>query len=245
MSGIRGKVVAITGASSGIGEATAVGLAERGALLVLGARREDRLNAVVDRITARGGTATGVLVDVTRREDLRRLTGTAVERFGRLDVLVSNAGTMAVSPFDDLRQDDWDAMVATHVTGFLNGIAAALPLFRRQRSGHFVTIGSTAAYTVKSPQGVYAATKTAVKVLTEGLRQESGPDLRVTLVSPGFTHTEGIGKGAGPEVAAAMVRQRDEIAMPPSAVASAVAYAIEQPEGIDVGEIVVRPTAQA
>ncbi|MFF7592348.1 SDR family oxidoreductase [Kitasatospora purpeofusca] len=244
MSGIRGKVVAITGASSGIGEATAAHLAERGARLVLGARREDRLNAVVDRITARGGTATGVLVDVTRREDLHRLTETAVERFGRLDVLVSNAGTMAVSPFDDLRQDDWDAMVATHVTGFLNGIAAALPLFRRQRSGHFVTIGSTAAYTVRSPQGVYAATKTAVKVLTEGLRQESGPDLRVTLVSPGFTHTGGIGKGAGPEVAAAMVRQRDEIAMPPSAVASAVAYAIEQPEGIDIGEIVVRPTAQ-
>ncbi|MEK2495503.1 SDR family oxidoreductase [Kitasatospora purpeofusca] len=244
MSGIRGKVVAITGASSGIGEATAAHLAERGALLVLGARREDRLNAVVDRITARGGTATGVLVDVTRREDLRRLTDTAVERFGRLDVLVSNAGTMAVSPFDDLRQDDWDAMVATHITGLLNGIAAALPLFRRQRSGHFVTIGSTAAYTVKSPQGVYAATKTAVKVLTEGLRQESGPHLRVTLVSPGFTRTEGIGKGAAPEIAAAMTRQRDEIAMPPSAVAAAVGFAIEQPEGIDVGEIVVRPTAQ-
>ncbi|MFD7416665.1 SDR family oxidoreductase [Kitasatospora purpeofusca] len=245
MSGIRGKVVAITGASSGIGEATAAHLAERGALLVLGARREDRLNAVVDRITARGGTATGVLVDVTRREDLRRLTDTAVDRYGRLDVLVSNAGTMAVSPFDELRQDDWDAMVATHVTGLLNGIAAALPLFRHQRSGHFVTIGSTAAYTVKSPQGVYAATKTAVKVLTEGLRQESGPHLRVTLVSPGFTHTEGIGKGAAPEIAAAMVRQRDEIAMPPSAVAAAVGFAIEQPEGIDVGEIVVRPTAQA
>ncbi|MCX4689569.1 SDR family oxidoreductase [Kitasatospora purpeofusca] len=245
MSGIRGKVVAITGASSGIGEATAAHLAERGALLVLGARREDRLNAVVDRITARGGTATGVLVDVTRREDLRLLTDTAVDRFGRLDVLVSNAGTMAVSPFDDLRQDDWDAMVATHITGLLNGIAAALPLFRRQRSGHFVTIGSTAAYTVKSPQGVYAATKTAVKVLTEGLRQESGPHLRVTLVSPGFTHTEGIGKGAVPEIAAAMTRQRDEIAMPPSAVAAAIGFAIEQPEGIDVGEIVVRPTAQA
>ncbi|MCX4756176.1 SDR family oxidoreductase [Kitasatospora purpeofusca] len=244
MSGIRGKVVAITGASSGIGEATAAHLAERGALLVLGARREDRLNAVVDRITARGGTATGVLVDVTRREGLRRLTDTAVERFGRLDVLVSNAGTMAVSPFDDLRQDDWDAMVATHITGLLNGIAAALPLFRRQRSGHFVTIGSTAAYTVKSPQGVYAATKTAVKVLTEGLRQESGPHLRVTLVSPGFTRTEGIGKGAAPEIAAAMTRQRDEIAMPPSAVAAAIGFAIEQPEGIDVGEIVVRPTAQ-
>ncbi|MEU7256920.1 SDR family oxidoreductase [Streptomyces rimosus] len=245
MSGIQGKVIAITGASSGIGEATAAHLAERGARLVLGARRKDRLNAVVDGIAAKGGTAEGVIVDVTRREDLQRLTDTALDRYGRLDVLVSNAGTMAVSPFDELRQDDWDAMVATHITGLLNGIGAALPVFRRQRSGQFVNVGSTAAYVVKSPQAVYAATKTAVKVLTEGLRQEAGPDLRVTLVSPGFTHTEGVGKGTGPEVAAALIQQRDEIAMPPSAVASAIGYAIEQPEGVDVGEIVVRPTAQA
>ncbi|MFE9217630.1 SDR family oxidoreductase [Streptomyces lavendulae] len=245
MSGIKGKVIALTGASSGIGEATAVHLAERGAHLVLGARRKDRLDAVVEAITARGGSAVGVVVDVRRREDLARLTGTAVERHGRLDVLVSNAGTMAVSPFDELRQDDWDDMVATHITGLLNGIGAALPVFRGQRSGHFVNVASTAAYVVKSPQAVYAATKTAVKVLTEGLRQESGPDLRVTLVSPGFTHTEGVGKGASPETAAALVRQRDEIAMPPSAVASAIGYAIEQPDGVDVSEIVVRPTAQA
>ena len=245
MSGIQGKVIAITGASSGIGEATAAYLAEKGARLVLGARREDRLNAVVDGITAKGGTATGVVVDVTRREDLQRLTDTALDQYGRLDVLVSNAGTMAVSPFDDLRQDDWDAMVSTHITGLLNGIGAALPIFRRQRFGQFVNVGSTAAYVVKSPQGVYAATKTAVKVLTEGLRQESGPDLRVTLVSPGFTHTEGIGKGASPEAAAALTRQRDEIAMPPSAIASAIGYAIEQPDGVDISEIVVRPTAQA
>ncbi|WNF00949.1 SDR family oxidoreductase [Streptomyces luomodiensis] len=245
MSGIEGKVVAITGASSGIGEATAIHLAEHGAHLVLGARREDRLNAVVDRITAKGGSAVGVVVDVTRREDLGRLTDAAVGRFGRLDVLVSNAGTMAISPFDELRQDDWDAMVATHITGLLNGIGAALPIFRRQRSGQFVNVASTAAYVVKSPQAVYAATKTAVKVLTEGLRQESGPDLRVTLVSPGFTNTEGVGKGASPEAAAAAVRQRDEIAMPPSAVASAIGYAIEQPDGVDISEIVVRPTVQA
>ncbi|ARF53821.1 SDR family oxidoreductase [Streptomyces gilvosporeus] len=245
MSGIAGKVVAITGASSGIGAATATYLAEKGARLVLGARREDRLNAVVDQITAQGGSAVGAVVDVTRRADLKLLTDTAVNRFGRLDVLVSNAGTMAVSPFDELRQDDWDAMVATHITGLLNGIGAALPVFRRQRSGQFVNVASTAAYMVKSPQGVYAATKTAVKVLTEGLRQESGPDLRVTLVSPGFTHTEGIGKGASPEAAAALVRQRDEIAMPPSAVASAIGFAIEQPIGVDVSEVVVRPTAQA
>ncbi|GAA2671788.1 SDR family oxidoreductase [Streptomyces lunalinharesii] len=244
MSGVEGKVVAITGASSGIGAATATHLAERGAHLVLGARREERLNAVVERITARGGSAVGVVVDVTRRADLKRLTDTALDRFGRLDVLVSNAGTMAISPFDELRQDDWDAMVATHVTGLLNGIGAALPVFRRQRSGQFVNVASTAAYVVKSPQAVYAATKTAVKVLTEGLRQESGPDLRVTLVSPGFTDTEGVGKGGSPAAAAAIARQRDEIAMPPSAVAAAIGYAIEQPEGIDVSEIVVRPTVQ-
>lgn len=245
MSGIKGKVIALTGASSGIGEETAVHLAARGARVVLGARRKERLDAVVERITSQGGEAVGLVVDVTRREDLARLTGEAVERFGRLDVLVSNAGTMAISPFDELRQDDWDAMVATHVTGLLNGIGAALPVFRRQRSGHFVNVASTAAYLVKSPQGVYAATKTAVKILSEGLRQESGPDLRVTLVSPGFTDTEGVGKGAGPEIAAELVRQRDEIAMPPSAVASAIAYAIEQPAHVDVGEIVVRSTAQA
>ncbi|MFD7614971.1 SDR family oxidoreductase [Streptomyces sp. NPDC059828] len=245
MSGIKGKVIALTGASSGIGEATAIHLAGQGAHLALGARRQDRLNTVVDRITAQGGSAVGVVVDVTRREDLTRLTDAAVDRFGRLDVLVSNAGTMAVSPFDELRQDDWDAMVATHITGLLNGIGAALPIFRRQRSGQFVNVASTAAYVVKSPQAVYAATKTAVKVLTEGLRQESGPDLRVTLVSPGFTNTEGVGKGASPEAAAVMARQRDEIAMPPSAVASAIGYAIEQPGGVDVSEIVVRPTAQA
>ncbi|MFC9806524.1 SDR family oxidoreductase [Streptomyces griseoaurantiacus] len=245
MSGINGKVIALTGASSGIGEETAVHLAARGARVVLGARRKERLDAVVERITSQGGEAVGLVVDVTRREDLARLTGEAVERFGRLDVLVSNAGTMAISPFDELRQDDWDAMVATHVTGLLNGIGAALPVFRRQRSGHFVNVASTAAYLVKSPQGVYAATKTAVKILSEGLRQESGPDLRVTLVSPGFTDTEGVGKGAGPEIAAELVRQRDEIAMPPSAVASAIAYAIEQPAHVDVGEIVVRSAAQA
>lgn len=245
MSGIEGKVIAITGASSGIGEATATYLAEKGAQLVLGARREDRLNAVVGSITARGGTAAGVIVDVTRREDLQRLTDTALNRYGRLDVLVSNAGTMAVSPFDDLRQDDWDAMVSTHITGLLNGIGAALPVFRQQRFGQFVNVGSTAAYVVKTPQAVYAATKTAVKVLTEGLRQESGPDLRVTLVSPGFTHTEGVGKGASPAAAAAMTQQRDEIAMPPSAIASAIGYAIRQPDGVDISEIVVRPTVQA
>ncbi|TDD24768.1 SDR family oxidoreductase [Nonomuraea diastatica] len=244
MTGIAGRVVAITGASSGIGAATATHLAGKGARLVLGARRKDRLHAVVDQIVAQGGSAVGAVIDVTRREDLKLLTDTAVHQFGRLDVLVSNAGTMAVSPFDELLQDDWDAMVATHVNGLLNGIGAALPVFRRQHSGQFVNVASTAAYIVKSPQGVYAATKTAVKVLTEALRQESGPHLRVTLVSPGFTNTEGVGKGASPEAAAALVQQRDEIAIPPSAIASAIGFAIEQPSGVDISEVVVRPTVQ-
>jgi NADP-dependent 3-hydroxy acid dehydrogenase YdfG len=199
----------------------------------------------VDAITAKGGTATGIIVDVTRREDLHRLTDTAIEQYGRLDVLISNAGTMAVSPFDELRQDDWDSMVSTHITGLLNGIGAALPVFRQQGSGHFVNVSSTAAYVVKSPQAVYAATKTAVNVISEGLRQESGPGLSVTVVSPGFTHTEGVGKGATPEASSALIQMRDEIAMPPSTIASAIAYAIEQPAGVDVNEIVVRPTVQA
>ncbi|MEU6405561.1 SDR family oxidoreductase [Streptomyces sp. NPDC046985] len=244
MTGISGKAVAVAGASSGIGEATALHLAERGARLVLGARRAERLSGLVERIEKAGGEAVAVTMDVRRREDVVRLVATAQERFGRLDVLFSNAGSMAVSPFDELRVEDWESMVDVNVKGVLNGIAAALPVFRAQGAGHFVHTASTAAYKVVPNQAVYAATKTAVKVLTEGLRQEAGPNLRVTLVSPGFTNTEGIGKGGSPETAAALVAQRDAIAMPPEAIARAVAFAVEQPETVDVGEIVVRPTAQ-
>jgi NADP-dependent 3-hydroxy acid dehydrogenase YdfG len=245
VSGITGKVIAITGASSGIGEATALHLAGRGARLVLGARRADRLEAVATRIKEAGGEALAVAADVRSRGDLARLVAAARDGYGRLDVLVSNAGSMAVSPFDDLRVDDWDLMVDVNIKGVLNGIAAALPVFRAQGSGHFVHTASTAAYKVVPEQAVYAATKTAVKVLTEGLRQEAGPSLRVTLVSPGFTNTEGVGKGGSPQTAAALVAQRDAIAMPPDAIARAVAFAIGQPGDIDVGEIVIRPTAQA
>lgn len=242
---IADTVVVITGASSGIGEATAEYLADRGAQVVLGARRQDRLDEVVRSITSRGGSAVAVQVDVTSRDDVKRLVAAAIERFGRLDVLISNAGSLAVSRFDDLHVDEWDAMFATNVTSVLNGIAAALPVFRQQRSGQFINVASTAAYVVKSPQGIYAATKIAVKTLTEGLRQESGPDLRVTLVSPGFTNTEGVGKGASEETASVMRKQRDKIAIPPSAIAAAIGFAIEQPDGVDISEVVVRPTAQS
>lgn len=244
MTGVSGKVVAIAGASSGIGEATALHLAERGARLVLGARRADMLDDLAGRIASAGGEAVTVKMDVRRREDVAELVKAGTDRFGRLDVLVSNAGSMAVSGFDELRVDDWDLMVDVNLKGVLNGIAAALPVFREQASGHFVHTASTAAYKVVATQAVYAATKTAVRVLTEGLRQEAGPDLRVTLVSPGFTNTDGVGAGGSPEVAAALLAQRDAIAMPPAAVARAIAFAIEQPADVDVGEIVIRPTAQ-
>ncbi|HET6499665.1 MAG TPA: SDR family oxidoreductase [Amycolatopsis sp.] len=244
MAGVSGKVVAIAGASSGIGEATAWQLARRGARVVLGARRVELVEALAARITAGGGEAVAVATDVRSRPDMARLVATAQERFGRLDVLFSNAGSMAVSVLDELRVDDWDLMVDVNLKGVLNGIAAALPVFRAQGSGHFIHTASTAAHKVVPQQAVYAATKTAVKVLTEGLRQEAGPSLRVTLVSPGFTNTEGVGKGGSAETAAALIAQRDAIAMPPEAIASAVAFAIEQPDAVDVGEIVVRPTAQ-
>jgi NADP-dependent 3-hydroxy acid dehydrogenase YdfG len=244
MDGISGKTIAITGASSGIGAATARHLAAAGANVVLGARRADRLASLVEEIRTEGGQAHAVPIDVRQREDLQRLVASAQEQFGRLDVLFSNAGSMAISPFDEVRVDDWQQMIDVNLTGVLNGIAAALPVFRAQGSGHFVNTASTSAHRIVPAQGVYAATKTAVRVLSEALRQEAGALLRVTVITPGFTNTEGVGLGASAEVAAALVEQRDAIAMPPEAIARAVAYAIEQPDGVDVGEVVVRPTAQ-
>ncbi|PPJ29778.1 SDR family oxidoreductase [Nocardia nova] len=240
--GIQGKIVAITGASSGIGAAIAEYLAERGAAVALGARRQDRLAEVVARIQARGGMAFGLGVDVRRREDLARLVAEAQQRYGSLDVLVSNAGSMAISGFDELRQDDWDDMVATNLTGVLNGIGAALPVFRAQGAGHFVHMASTSAHRIVPTQGVYAATKTAVRVLSEALRQEAGPGLRVTVVSPGMTNTEGVRSGSIDDEYAARIQA---IAQPPAAIARAVAFAIEQPADVDVGEVIVRPTAQS
>jgi NADP-dependent 3-hydroxy acid dehydrogenase YdfG len=245
MSSGGGKVVAITGASSGIGAATAELLAEQGARVVLGARRADRLEAVAGRITGRGGEAAWQVTDVRRRTDVAGLVGLALERYGRLDVLVSNVGVGLVSPLDDLRVDDWDEMVDTNIKGVLYGIAAALPVFRRQQSGQFVHVASTAAYKTVPAQTVYSGTKFAVRAISEGLRQEAGPDLRVTIVSPGFTRTDFVHGAADPAVRAQFIETRDRMAIPPQAVARAIAFAISQPPDVDVNEIVVRPTAQA
>jgi NADP-dependent 3-hydroxy acid dehydrogenase YdfG len=242
---IDGKVVAITGASSGIGEATALLLAERGAKLVLGARNPDGLDAVAARLTATGGDAIAKVTDVSCREDLTEFVALAAETYGQLDVLVSNAGIMPVSQFDELRVDDWEAMVDVNLKGVLFGIAAALPVFRRQGFGHFVNIASTAAFRVTPGQSVYAGTKLAVRAISEGLRQEAGENLRVTIVSPGMTLTNFAESITDEAARAELERRRDDIAMPPNAVARAIAFAIDQPADIDIGEVVVRPTAQA
>ena len=243
MTGVDGKVVVVTGASSGIGEATALLLAERGAKVVLGARRPERLRSLEARIAARGGEAVHRRTDVRRREDLVALVALAVRRFGRLDVLVNNAGIGPIGPIDALRVDDWDDMIDVNLRGVLYGVAAALPVFRDQRSGHVVNIISTAGIRIVPNQAVYAATKNAVRTVTEGLRQEAGASLRVTGVSPGVVRTDFADSMSDPTVRAGILDMM-EMAIPPEAVARAVAFAIEQPADVEVGDIVVRPTAQ-
>jgi NADP-dependent 3-hydroxy acid dehydrogenase YdfG len=244
VSGIEDKVVVITGASSGIGEATALLLADRGAKVVLGARGSDRLEALAGRIADAGGEAAYARTDVKRREDLANLVMLACERYRKLDVLVNNAGIMPVSPLDDLRVEDWDEMIDVHVKGLLYGIAAGLPVFRKQGFGHFISIASTAGLKTVPNQAVYSGTKFAVRAISEGLRQEAGDKLRVTIISPGFVRTNFAEGVTNPEVKAHLAESRDKFAIPPDAIARAIAFAIEQPADVDVNEIVIRPTAQ-
>lgn len=241
---IKGKVVAITGASSGIGRAIAQVLAERGAAVVLGARSEEALARVSEDICRAGGKATSCRVDVTKRADLRTLADLACDQFGRLDVMVNNAGIGPISRLDALRVDEWDAMIDVNLRGVLYGIAAALPIFQRQQSGHIINIVSTAGLKIVPTMAVYAATKNAVRTITEALRQEAGPHLRVTEISPGMIATDF--SAATPHAATreAMQKRVDEVAIAPEAIARGVAFAIEQPLDVDVGSIVIRPTAQ-
>lgn len=241
---IEDKVVAITGASSGIGRATASLLAKRGARVVLGARREQELANVAAEIVAAGGQAVARKTDVTRREDLEALVGLACEQFGRLDVLVNNAGVGPISRFDALRVDDWDAMIDVNLKGVLYGVAAALPIFLRQRSGHVVSVVSTAGLKIVPTMGVYAATKNAVRTVMEALRQEAGPSLRVTEISPGMVATDFTSSMTDEAVRAAIQQRLGAIGISPDAIARGIAFAIEQPAEVDVGSLVIRPTAQ-
>ena len=244
MLGIKDKVVAITGASSGIGAATALLLVERGAKVVLGARGADRLKTLADRIAAAGGQVAWMPVDVRTASDLTGLVDLARRQFGKLDVLISNAGVGPIGPLDDLRVADWEDMIDINLKGFLYGIAAALPVFREQGFGHFVTVISTAGLQIVPNMVVYAATKNAVRTVCEGLRQEAGDKLRVTGVSPGFVKTNFVDSMTNDEMKAQIKKKMGEIGIPPEAIARAIAFAIEQPADVDVGEIVVRPTAQ-
>lgn len=245
MPRICGKVVAITGASSGIGESTARLLATRGARVVLGARRTDRLESIAADIRNNRGHAVTVAVDVSHPDDLQSLVDRAVAEFGRLDVLVSNAGVSKIGPLADLDVDGWSAMIDVNLRGVLHGIAAAIPIFRRQQEGHFVTTVSTAGLKIVPNQAVYAATKNAVRTLLEGLRQESTDGvIRTTAISPGFVRTELDRSIENAAVREEIRRGMDQFGIAPEAVARAVAFAIEQPRDIEIGEITIRPTVQ-
>lgn len=242
---IESKIVAITGAGRGIGRAAAIHLATRGARLVLGARSEAEIAAVAGEIEAAGGEAVYRAIDVTRPMDLDGLVKLACQHFGRLDVIINNAGIGPLSRFDALKVDDWDAMIDVNLKGALYGIAAALPVFKRQDSGHVINVVSTAGLKIVPTMGLYAATKNALRTATEALRQESGRNLRVTEISPGFIDTTFADAAiADSDIRAAILKRKEELAISLTAIARAIAFAIEQPSDVEIGSIVVRPTAQ-
>ncbi|TYP72080.1 SDR family oxidoreductase [Paenibacillus methanolicus] len=242
MSAVKGKVVVITGASSGIGEATARLLASLGAHVVLGARRVERLESLAAAIQADGGSAVYQQLDVTELDQMRTMIRLAQSRFGRVDVVVNNAGVMPLSPLEALKIDEWNRMIDVNIRGVLHGIAAGLPVMKKQGFGHMINVASIGAYEVSPTAAVYCATKYAVRAITEGLRQETGRDIQVTLVSPGVTESE-LADSISDGEARELMRTYRRHALPASAIARAIAYAIEQPAGVDVSELVVRPTA--
>jgi NADP-dependent 3-hydroxy acid dehydrogenase YdfG len=244
MENIKGKIAAITGASSGIGEATAIRLAAQGVKVVLGARRPDRLENLVNRIVAAGGEAAFVVTDIKRRKDLEQLVELAINTYGGLDIMVNNAGISHLSRVDELQVEDWEEMIDVNLKGTLYGIAAALPVFKQQGSGHIINIISTSGIKIVPLQGVYAGTKNAVRTIAEALRQESGGKYRVTGVSPGFVNTELTDHIKDEATRVAIKGRAAQIAITPDAIADAVAYAISQPDGVDIGDIVIRPSMQ-
>lgn len=237
------KVVLITGASSGIGAGIARELAAAGARLMLGARRTERLETLAAEIRAAGGVAQTRRLDVTDRADVRAFAEAARAEWGRIDVIVNNAGVMPLSPVASLKVDEWDRMIDVNIKGVLNGIAAVLPGMLAQGSGHVINIASVGALTVSPTAAVYCATKYAVRAISDGLRQEN-ERLRVTCIHPGVVESE-LADGISDETAAAMMKTYRAIALKPDAIGRAVRYAIEQLEDVDVNEIVIRPTRAA
>jgi NADP-dependent 3-hydroxy acid dehydrogenase YdfG len=241
MSTIKGKVIAITGASSGIGEATAMLLAERGAKVVVGARRMERLEKLAAAVTAKGGDIRARAVDVAKRADVQSFIDFAKAEFGRVDVIINNAGVMPLSRMAELKVDDWDRMIDVNIRGVLNGIAAVLPDMKARGSGQIVNVASVGAHIVVPTGAVYCATKYAVWAISDGLRQEN-PDLRVTIISPGVVATE-LGDEISDPASKSFLADLRKNALTPDAIARAIAYAVEQPEDVDVNEVIVRPTS--
>jgi len=241
--GIKDKVVVITGASSGLGEATARHLEEHGAKLVLGARRLERLQALAKELSL--GNDAAVQTDVTDRAQVKHLVDHAVQSHGRIDVIINNAGLMPQSLLEHLKVDEWDRMIDVNIKGVLYGIAAALPHMQRQKAGHIINVSSVAGHKVGPGSAVYAATKHAVRALSEGLRQEVKPyNIRTTVISPGAVATELPDSVTEADVSQGMHDFYEEVAIPADSFARAVAFAISQPDDVDVNEIVFRPTRQ-
>ncbi|MEY2342630.1 SDR family oxidoreductase [Acidithiobacillus sp. IBUN Pt1247-S3] len=241
---IRDKVVVITGASSGLGEAVAHALSAAGAIVVLGARRKDRLESLAHKLQEKGGQALAVTTDVTSRQQVQNLVDRTVERFGRVDVMINNAGLMPSSPFERLKVEDWERMVDVNIKGVLYGIAAALPYMQKQKSGHIINVSSVAGHKIRAGGAVYAATKHAVRALSEGLRQEVKPyNIRTTIISPGAVATELPDSITEPDIAE-VIHKVYEHAIPADTFARAVLFAMSQPEDVDINEILFRPTQQ-
>jgi NADP-dependent 3-hydroxy acid dehydrogenase YdfG len=243
--GIKDKIVVVTGASSGLGEATARLLSARSATVVLGARRADRLQALVKEIKASGGKALSVATDVTQREQVEALVDAAVQTYGRIDVMINNAGLMPQAALERLKVDEWDRMIDVNIRGVLYGIAAALPHMQRQKAGHFINVSSVAGHRVGPGFAVYAATKYAVRALSEGLRQEVKPyNIRTTVISPGAVATELPNSVTDPDASERIRGFYEQVAVPADSFARVVAFAMSQPEDVDINEILYRPTKQ-
>ena len=242
---IAGKVIVITGASSGMGAAAARHLASKGGSVVLGARRADRIEALAAEIASTGGRATSVVTDVTRQGDVKRLVETAVETYGRIDVLINNAGVMPLSPLERLKVDEWDQMIDVNLKGVLYGIAAALPYMKQQKSGHIINLSSVAGHKLFGGSAVYSATKFGVRAVSEGLRQEVKPyNIRTTIISPGAVKTELLDHISEKDVQKANQDYVGQVGVPAETFARLVDFAISQPEDVDINEILFRPTAQ-
>ncbi|AFP29209.1 SDR family oxidoreductase [Marinobacter sp. BSs20148] len=240
---INGKIVIITGASSGLGESTARHLADRGAKLVLAARREDRLKSLTEELEAKGAEVLWQVTDVTDRKQVESLAAAAKNKFGRIDVLINNAGLMPLAPLDALKVDEWEQMIDVNIKGVLYGIAAVLPTMREQHSGHVINLSSVAGHKVFPGGAVYCATKYAVRALSEGLRMEAGDEIRSTNISPGAIATELTSTITDPDAAKA-AEELYKVAINADSVARAIVFAIEQPHDVDINEIILRPTAQ-